>query len=121
MSDRYITVKEVAKRLQVCKASIYAWAKRDLFPQPMKFGSSSRWSLLEVEEWEKSRNDKKDGYLTGKEVIERLQVCKTSIYIWAKKGLFPQPIKVDNLLYWTEQEIDEWVKSRPKGAYGEKG
>lgn len=60
-----------------------------------------------------------DRYITIKEVVERLQVCKASIYSWAKTGLFPQPKKFGCSSRWSLQEIDEWVKSRPKGAYGE--
>ena len=53
--DRFVTIREVSERLCVCKASIYSWAKAGLFPKPTKFGSSSRWSLQEIEEWVKSR------------------------------------------------------------------
>jgi excisionase family DNA binding protein len=48
--DRYLTVKEVAERLHVCRASIYLWRRRD-FPPPLKFGRSSRWRDTELEEW----------------------------------------------------------------------
>ncbi|MDR1137928.1 MAG: helix-turn-helix domain-containing protein [Synergistaceae bacterium] len=48
--DRFLTVKEVAERLHVCRASIYPWLKQG-FPQPLKFGRSSRWRAAELEEW----------------------------------------------------------------------
>jgi predicted DNA-binding transcriptional regulator AlpA len=64
MEDRYITIKEVTDRLEVCKASIYSWAKSGLFPKQKKFGSSSRWSLQEIEEWLKNRP--KGAYGEGK-------------------------------------------------------
>jgi excisionase family DNA binding protein len=48
--DRFLTVKEVAERLHVCRASIYLWLRGD-FPQPLKFGRSSRWRAAELEEW----------------------------------------------------------------------
>ncbi|MDR1510536.1 MAG: helix-turn-helix domain-containing protein [Synergistaceae bacterium] len=48
--DRFLTVKEVAERLHVCRASIYLWLRHD-FPQPWKFGKSSRWRESELEEW----------------------------------------------------------------------
>jgi excisionase family DNA binding protein len=50
IGDRFLTVREVAERLHVCRASIYLWLKRD-FPQPRKFGRTSRWRASELEEW----------------------------------------------------------------------
>jgi excisionase family DNA binding protein len=52
--DRFLTVKEVAERLHVCRASIYLWLKHG-FPQPLKFGRSSRWRAAELEEWIRKR------------------------------------------------------------------
>ena len=60
-----------------------------------------------------------DRYITIKEVAELLRVCRASIYSWAKAGLFPQPIKFGTASRWSLQEIEDWVKTRPKGAYGE--
>jgi excisionase family DNA binding protein len=39
--DHFLTVKEVAERLNVCRASIYVWLK-DGFPKPLKLGRASR-------------------------------------------------------------------------------
>ena len=64
IEDRYITIKEVTERLRVCKASIYSWAKAGTFPKQKKFGCSTRWSLLEIEEWVKTRP--KGAYGEGK-------------------------------------------------------
>jgi predicted DNA-binding transcriptional regulator AlpA len=53
--DHFLMIQEVAEKLHVCRASIYSWAKAGVFPQPLKFGSSSRWSALELEEWLRTR------------------------------------------------------------------
>jgi excisionase family DNA binding protein len=53
--DRYLTVKQVAERLGVGKSSVFDWAKRGVFPRQKKFGTTSRWSLAEVEAWIASR------------------------------------------------------------------
>jgi len=53
-ADRFLTVKEVAEQLHVCRASIYGWLKQG-FPQPVKFGRASRWRLTELEEWLRTR------------------------------------------------------------------
>jgi len=53
--DSYITIRDVMRRLNVCRASVYLWIK-DGFPQPIKLGKrASRWSAIEVEEWIKTR------------------------------------------------------------------
>ena len=49
--DRFLTVKEVADRLGVGRSSVFDWAKRGVFPKQKKFGTTSRWSLVEVEAW----------------------------------------------------------------------
>lgn len=65
---------------------------------------------------QEKRNE--DRYLTIKEVAERLHVCRASIYLWLKNG-FPQPLKLGRASRWSALEVDEWLKTRPKGAYGE--
>ena len=48
--SQYLTVKEVAKKLNVCRASVYNYIKNiPDFPQPMKLGRMSRWSAEEVD------------------------------------------------------------------------
>jgi predicted DNA-binding transcriptional regulator AlpA len=47
---QYLTVKELAERLHVCRASVYNYLKTiPNFPQPMKVGRLSRWSSEEIE------------------------------------------------------------------------
>ena len=60
-----------------------------------------------------------DRFLTVKEVAERLNVCRASIYIWLKKG-FPHPVKFGRASRWRSSELDEWLRTRPKGVYGER-
>jgi excisionase family DNA binding protein len=59
-----------------------------------------------------------DHFLTVKEVAERLHVCRASIYLWLRRG-FPQPRKFGRASRWSSFELDEWLKGRPKGVYGE--
>jgi excisionase family DNA binding protein len=59
-----------------------------------------------------------DYFLTVKEVAERLHVCRASIYLWLKQG-FPQPLKLGRASRWSSAEVEEWLRTRPKGAYGE--
>ncbi|MDL2263885.1 helix-turn-helix domain-containing protein [Synergistaceae bacterium OttesenSCG-928-I11] len=66
-----------------------------------------------------SESREEDQFLTVKEVADRLHVCRASIYLWLKKG-FPQPLKFGRASRWRSTEVDGWVRSRPKGAYGER-
>jgi predicted DNA-binding transcriptional regulator AlpA len=47
---QYLTVKELAEKLHVCRASVYNYLKEiPGFPQPMKIGRLSRWSAEEID------------------------------------------------------------------------
>lgn len=45
-------------------------------------------------------------YLTLTQVMERLQLAKSSVYRRIKDGTLPQPIKVGNLQRFKESEIE---------------
>lgn len=45
-------------------------------------------------------------YLTLPQVMERLQLAKSSVYRRIKDGTLPQPIKVGNLQRFKESEIE---------------
>jgi len=49
--SQYLTVKELAEKLHVCRASVYNYLKEiPGFPQPIKIGRrASRWSAEEVD------------------------------------------------------------------------
>jgi predicted DNA-binding transcriptional regulator AlpA len=50
MTGQYLTVKELAEKLHVCRASIYNYLKTvPGFPQPIKVGRMTRWRDEEVE------------------------------------------------------------------------
>jgi prophage regulatory protein len=54
MVQKLLNVNEVAERLGVCRASVYAFARRDDFPKQIKLGRCSRWSEDEVVAWVES-------------------------------------------------------------------
>ncbi|WP_425056674.1 helix-turn-helix transcriptional regulator [Pseudomonas abyssi] len=49
--DRLLTVKEVLDMVALGKTKLYDMIQLEEFPEPIKLGSLSRWSLLEVQEW----------------------------------------------------------------------
>ena len=59
-------------------------------------------------------------YLTVKELAECLHVCRASVYNYLKNiPGFPQPVKVGRLSRWDFEEIECFMKSAPRGVYGE--
>ena len=52
----YLFVEQVAKRFGVSKDSIWRWTRNGGFPKPLKLGgSTTRWRLSDIEEWERHR------------------------------------------------------------------
>ena len=49
--DSLLTVKEVLDMVSLGKTKLYDMIQLEEFPEPIKLGSLSRWSLLEVQEW----------------------------------------------------------------------
>jgi predicted DNA-binding transcriptional regulator AlpA len=59
-------------------------------------------------------------YLTVKELAECLHICRASVYNYLKNiPNFPQPVKVGRLSRWDFEEIEFFMKSAPRGVYGE--
>lgn len=51
VGPRYLSMKEVSKMIGRSPSSIYEYINNGTFPEQIKFGASSRWSLSEVETW----------------------------------------------------------------------
>lgn len=53
----YLTVKQVADRYNVTKATIWRWVRTDpTFPRPVKFSEqATRFEFSALESWEQSR------------------------------------------------------------------
>lgn len=49
--DVLIKLPEVCRQVGFEKSAIYAMIAAGEFPAPIKLGSASRWSQLEVQEW----------------------------------------------------------------------
>jgi predicted DNA-binding transcriptional regulator AlpA len=59
-------------------------------------------------------------YLTIKELMGKLHVCRASIYNYLKKiPDFPQPIKIGRSSRWSAEEVDVFMDRAPRGVYGE--
>ena len=51
---KFLNVSEVAQRYGLARVTIFAKAKAGEFPAGIKIGRSRRWSVAELEEFEKN-------------------------------------------------------------------
>ena len=49
--NRLLTIKEVVNIVGFKTSTIYKFIKTKNFPKPVKIGKSSRWKLLDVNNW----------------------------------------------------------------------
>lgn len=48
------------------------------------------------------------------QVLEIVPLCRTTLYKLMDKGEFPQPVHIGVKLAWYEDEVYEWINSRPR-------
>jgi excisionase family DNA binding protein len=54
-------------------------------------------------------------FFTRTQVCKLLGISKSALQQWVARGHFPQPkIKVQHLVRWTRQQIDQWVEAGGK-------
>jgi prophage regulatory protein len=56
--------------------------------------------------------------LSVEEVADKLGICRASVFAFSKREGFPKQIKLGRCSRWREDEIDNWLESAPRGAYG---
>jgi len=48
----FLRVNDVADKLQVSRATVWAWSKAGKFPKPVKLGAGvTRWSEQDINDW----------------------------------------------------------------------
>lgn len=52
--------------------------------------------------------------LTKEEVAKKLDRTTRTITQWIKEGYFPKGQYIKRRPFWTEKQIDTWIKSRPQ-------
>ena len=59
------------------------------------------------------------GYLRLKDVVKRVPVAKSTIWLWVSDGKFPAPVKLsDRVTAWPVSSIERWEAERqaPRAA-----
>lgn len=54
-ASTWLTEIDLAERYQVSRRTIQAWRYRKMFPEPVRFGSTPRWSLESIHEFENQK------------------------------------------------------------------
>ena len=58
------------------------------------------------------------------EVSEWLNISRSTIYKWVNDGEFPEPVVLGqddgkrSATRWREEEVQEWLETRPRGGQG---
>jgi len=55
-------------------------------------------------------------YLKTKDILYLLGISRTTLDTWLKQGKLPQPIKIDHILLWKEDDFEAWMESKRKSA-----
>ena len=57
------------------------------------------------------------GYLRLKDVVKRVPVAKSTIWLWVSDGKFPAPVKLsDRVTAWAVAAIDEWEAEKRQSS-----
>lgn len=52
--------------------------------------------------------------LTIKQVIEKTELSRATVYRYLKKGIFPSPRRLDSkTIRWIESDIIDWIEGLP--------
>lgn len=69
-----------------------------------------------------NREDSMSRLIRQDEVIERTGLSRTTIWRREKGGSFPKRVRLgDNSVAWREEEIEDWIESRPRVRVGGNG
>ncbi|MFD1511191.1 helix-turn-helix transcriptional regulator [Lacimonas salitolerans] len=61
---------------------------------------------------EQQETDILAGYLTREQLAEKLGVTKDTVARWSTQGIGPDLIKVGRKVFYSEEAIREWLKTR---------
>lgn len=54
--SKYITDKDLMKRYDISRATVWRWSKAGLLPKPVKLNGSTRWDIEALEKFDKGRS-----------------------------------------------------------------
>jgi len=60
-------------------------------------------------------------FLSKKQVLDRIPVTGPTLWHWSRIGKFPAPRFIGSRTVWIADEVDEWMRTRPKRDYKSAG
>lgn len=58
--------------------------------------------------------------LRARDVVARLRISRPTLWRWCREGSFPLPLRLGkNTIAWREQDVLEWLSSRPTVCDGQ--
>jgi prophage regulatory protein len=59
------------------------------------------------------QSNREERFIRLPEVVRRCGVAKSSIWLWAREGKFPKPLKIsERVTVWRESEVAAWIEAR---------
>jgi len=55
-----------------------------------------------------------------KQVSERLNIAKSTIWLWVKNNRFPKPMKAGRCTFWKMSDIQRWIAESQEVVNAEK-
>jgi prophage regulatory protein len=57
-------------------------------------------------------------FLSKAQVLDKIPVTAPTLWNWVRQGKFPKPRAISsNKVVWIQEEVEEWMRSRPVRAY----
>lgn len=54
-----------------------------------------------------------DNYLRINDVMQRTGLARSTIWLWAKQGKIPSPIKLsERVTVWRESDLNNWMREQ---------
>jgi prophage regulatory protein len=65
------------------------------------------------------RVNHEERFLRLPEVVRRVGISKSSVWLWIRQGRFPEPIRVGpRVTCWRLTEIDAWIEAKAAEGRG---
>jgi prophage regulatory protein len=59
------------------------------------------------------QSNREERFLRLPEVVRRVGISRSSVWLWVRQGRFPEPIRVGpRVTCWRQTEIDRWIEAR---------
>jgi len=84
-----------------------------------RVGDASTFARIQTLEGEAMQASREERFIRLPEVVRRCGVAKSSIWLWARQGRFPSPIRVGpRVTVWRESEVAAWIEAKAAEGRG---